>query len=141
MNSFIAPFGKISFNLFNQGFMGVPPSKLGFVCKPDMPPHINILFRARPALEKRSVEGKTKKCSYNGIFDGFTNYLEKFENNDNINEDVERVQIESPCEKRFKEIVRKTENKRFENNEKLQECKYIFIKWFSPFFPKLINGK
>lgn len=32
-------------------FNGPPPSKLGFVAKPEMPPYINILFRARPPLD------------------------------------------------------------------------------------------
>jgi len=119
MNSFIAPFGKNKILTNIKGFMGVPPSKLGFVCKPDMPPHINILFRARPALEKRKVQGKSVTCQFNGIFDGFTDYLKKFDNNT----EVEKQNIESPFEEKLKDIVKKTENKRFENNEKLQECK------------------
>lgn len=42
-------------------FSGPPPSKLGFVAKPDMPPHINILFRARPPLDQMAVSTSAKK--------------------------------------------------------------------------------
>ena len=99
--------------------MGVPPSKLGFVCKPDMPPHINILFRARPALELRPSFPKTITYKLDGMFNEIGNFLKRFETENN----VEKPVVESPSEIRLKEIVRKTENKRVENNEKLQECK------------------
>ena len=99
--------------------MGVPPSKLGFECKPDMPPHINILFRARPALELRPSFPKSIKSKLDGVFSGIGDYFKRFETEN----DIEKPVVESPSEIRLTEIVRKTENKRVENNEKLQECK------------------
>lgn len=43
-------------------FSGPPPSKLGFVAKPEMPPHINILFRARPPLETLKCHEERWRC-------------------------------------------------------------------------------
>lgn len=43
-------------------FSGPPPSKLGFVAKPEMPPHINILFRARPPLETLKCHDERWRC-------------------------------------------------------------------------------
>ena len=56
----------------------VPPSKLGFLCKPDLPPHISILFRARPPLKYHPIEIRGIHRNYTGIFDGNQNILSKF---------------------------------------------------------------
>jgi hypothetical protein len=61
------------------GFQGIPPSKLGFVCKPDMPPHINILFRARHPLAWVHLPEKGKCPKYVGMIDSSTSILERFE--------------------------------------------------------------
>ena len=47
----------------------IPPSELGFVCKPELPPHINILFRARPPLRFLNYPFKGIHRNYTGIFD------------------------------------------------------------------------
>ena len=39
----------------------IPPSELGFVCNDEMPPHINMLFRARPPLPYLPMKPKKKK--------------------------------------------------------------------------------
>jgi hypothetical protein len=51
-------------------FNGPPPSKLGFVAKQEMPPHINILFRARPPLDYLEPEEAKKHTKYDFIHDG-----------------------------------------------------------------------
>jgi hypothetical protein len=120
-------------NHFMTGFQGMPPSRLGFVCKPDMPPHINILFRARPPLDyvEKSFKGKCRK--YEGVFGNFENLVEMFEKSP-----PELRQVESQETKRLKSIVEKMEKHKLENKEKLKECKYLYIKYlgkrYSPFF-------
>lgn len=51
-------------------FNGPPPSKLGFVAKPEMPPHINIMFRARPPLTYVEPEENKHTVKYDFIHDG-----------------------------------------------------------------------
>ena len=110
-------------NHFMTGFQGMPPSRLGFVCKPDMPPHINILFRARPPLEyvEKPIKGKCRE--YEGVIGNFDNILEKFEKST-----PELRPTESKETKRLKSIVEKIERHKSENKEKLKECKYLNIK-------------
>jgi hypothetical protein len=114
----------MSNNHFMTGFQGMPPSRLGFVCKPDMPPHINILFRARPPLEyiEKPFEGECRP--YEGVFGNFKNLLEMFEKNP-----AELKPIESQETKRFISIVDKIEKHKAENKEKLKECKYLIIRY------------
>ena len=59
----------------------IPPSDLGFVCKPELPPHINILFRARPPLRFLNLPYKGIHRNYTGVFDlaNNENILAKFE--------------------------------------------------------------
>ena len=57
----------------------IPPSELGFVCKPELPPHINILFRARPPLRFLNFPFKGIHRHYTGVFDNSENILDKFE--------------------------------------------------------------
>ena len=57
----------------------IPPSELGFVCKPELPPHINILFRARPPLRFLNFPFKGIHRNYTGVFDCGENILDKFE--------------------------------------------------------------
>ena len=57
----------------------IPPSELGFVCKPELPPHINILFRARPPLRFLNYPHKGIHRHYTGVFDNEQNILNKFE--------------------------------------------------------------
>lgn len=60
-------------------FNGPPPSKLGFVAKPEMPPHINILFRARPDLEFIEPEVKYSNPKYDFVHDGNVDLDKLFE--------------------------------------------------------------
>ena len=107
-------------NHFMTGFQGMPPSRLGFVCKPDMPPHINILFRARPPLEfvEKPFKGKCRK--YEGFVGNSKNLLEMFEKTK-----PELKPIELKETKRLKSIVEKIEKHKAENKEKLKQCKYL----------------
>jgi hypothetical protein len=122
----------MSTNHFMTGFQGMPPSKLGFVCKPDMPPHINILFRARPPLEfvPRPLKGKCR--SFEGVVGNF-DILEMFEKKQN---EIQR--IETPETKRFISIVENLEKHKSENKEKIKQCKYlisnILVRDIPPFF-------
>lgn len=101
--------------------LGVP-SLLGFVCKPDMPPHINILFRARPALEWIPLPAKTAFKNYTGVFDsnGDKNILDLFEKiiPPRKQEDFSKYSL------KLKNIVETIEKNKFLNKEKIKECKY-----------------
>ena len=69
-------------NLFSLGSFvpKIPPSELGFVCKPELPPHINILFRARPPLKFLNYPHKGIHRNYTGIFDiNNENIMDRFE--------------------------------------------------------------
>jgi hypothetical protein len=103
--------------------MGVPPSKLGFVCKPDMPPHINILFRSRPGLPFRQIPVKKHKTHYDGMFSNISDYKKLFENS----KEVTKSEKEPLYETKIKKIVIKTEKNKRLNNEKLPECKYLVV--------------
>ena len=99
-------------NHFMTGFQGMPPSRLGFVCKPDMPPHINILFRARPPLEfvEKPFKGKCRK--YEGMVSNSKNILEMFEKTK-----PERRPIELTETKRLKSYQLNSVFKRWGNKE------------------------
>lgn len=111
-------------NLFMTGFQGMPPSRLGFVCKPDMPPHINILFRARPPLEyvEKPYEGECRP--YEGVIGNYKNLIEMFEKTPH-----EIKPIETQETRRLKSIVEKIEKHKAENKEILKECKYLNIRY------------
>jgi hypothetical protein len=120
-------------NNFLTGFQGMPPSRLGFVCKPDMPPHINILFRARAPLEFVPKPQKGKCRRYDGIYSGNQNLLELFENNkSNI------IPTESKELNRLKGIAEQIEKNKAEIKEKIKQCKNLTIKYlgkrYFPFF-------
>ena len=57
----------------------IPPSDLGFVCKPELPPHINILFRARPPLRFLNFPHKGIHRHYTGVFDCDNNNMNIFD--------------------------------------------------------------
>jgi len=101
------------------------PSILGFVCKPDMPPHINILFRARPNVEWVPLPKKPAVKNYSGIFDSDNgkNIIDLFEKTKPQNEQIEL----SKKNTRIKNIIEKNEKNRNVNRRKLKECKYFFI--------------
>lgn len=42
---------------------------MGFVCKPDLPPHLNVLFKANKPLPVLNKEPKGKSRRYGGIFE------------------------------------------------------------------------
>ena len=80
-------------------FNGPPPSKLGFVAKPEMPPHINIMFRARPPLEYIEPEEKKHTPKYDFIHDGNIDLDKTFEDGP----PPEREHKETPAERRERE--------------------------------------
>jgi len=58
----------------------VPPSYLGFVCKPDLPPHVNVFFKANKPLPVLTREDYSKpRKNYGGVFEdsSIENYLYK----------------------------------------------------------------
>jgi hypothetical protein len=101
------------------------PSLLGFVCKPDMPPHINILFRARPTLEYIPLPKKSSIKNYTGIFDS--------NSNKNLLDLFEKTPPPKPQEEfskyklKLKTMVERIEKNKLINKEKFKECKYLFI--------------
>jgi hypothetical protein len=122
-------------NPYISDFQGVPPSKLGFVCKPDMPPHINILFRARPPLEFVENSKKGKCRSYEGLLKYGNNLLDRFEKNPpekHIPDETKRIN-------RLKSMIEKIEEHKLDNKDKIKECKYFNMRYlgkryFSRFF-------
>lgn len=77
-------------------FNGPPPSKLGFVAKPEMPPHINILFRARPPLDYVEPEETEHKTKYDFIHGGNIDLDKLFEDGP----PPERICQETPAERK-----------------------------------------
>ena len=93
----------------------IPPSELGFVCKPELPPHINILFRARPPLRFLNYQHKGIHRNYTGIFDSDINILDKFEK--------EPPKIEKKLPKNVKkiiEIIKSIEREKEKNKERIK---------------------
>ena len=94
----------------------IPPSDLGFVCKPELPPHINILFRARPPLRFLKLPHKDIHRNYTGIFDlaNNENVLSKFEK-----EPPKNKEIKLPKHvKKIIEIIKKIEKQKELNKER-----------------------
>jgi U1 small nuclear ribonucleoprotein len=94
----------------------IPPSDLGFVCKPELPPHINILFRARPPLRFLKLPHKGIHRNYTGVFDlaNNENILSKFEKEPPKNREIKlpkRV-------KKIIEIIKKIEIQNEINKER-----------------------
>jgi len=104
--------------------LGVP-SLLGFVCKPDMPPHINILFRARPALEWIPLPKKKTKTYYSGIFDPNSNVkiMDLFEKTAPAKKEEELAK----CQLKVKKLAETIEKNKLENKEKLKQCKILIV--------------
>jgi hypothetical protein len=117
MVSLFSPFGN-NFS-YKLGFLGIPPSRLGFVCKPDMPPHINILFRARPPLDFIKKPEKGICRPYEGINDTFRNYRDLFEKDG----PPERKDMDPFRIRKLKQVLENIEKNKAENREKLKECK------------------
>jgi hypothetical protein len=107
----------------SYGFQGNPPSMLGFVCKPDMPPHINILFRARPPLEFIPTPDRKKPRRITGLNDNDKNIVELFEKT----APKERPPVESKRILKLKDLLESIEKNKAENREKLKTCKYFNI--------------
>ena len=107
-------------SLFSLGtfVQKIPPSELGFVCKPELPPHINILFRARPPLRFLNFPHKDIHRNYTGIFD--------LANNENV---LCRFEKEIPKQKEIKlpkhvtkiiDIIKKLEKQKEINKERVK---------------------
>ena len=98
----------------------IPPSELGFVCKPELPPHINILFRARPPLPFLKKKIKSISRSYSGVFDNgnCSNILDLFEKDNNNNK---LIIEESKYIKKLKNIIIKNENNKQLNKERIKK--------------------
>ena len=95
----------------------IPPSELGFVCKPELPPHINILFRARPPLRFLNYPFKGIHRNYTGVFDSSdnSNILDRFEK--------EPLKIEKKLPKQVKkiiEIIKSIEREKEKNKERIK---------------------
>ena len=113
-------FDKSNNNMM-PSFQGMPPSRLGFVCKPDMPPHINILFRARPPLEFVPRPQKGKSRAYEGVLGALKEVSSLFSKEPpqrHILDDLKRLN-------RLKSIVQKTEE--YKREVMKSECKYLNI--------------
>lgn len=102
----------------------LPPSELGFVCKPDLPPHINILFRARPPLPYISLKPREIHRKYTGIFDNG--------NNINIMSMFEKTPPPKPEVKepkfilKLKDLVKRLDRQNEINKEKIKECIILY---------------
>jgi U1 small nuclear ribonucleoprotein len=119
MQNMIPPYGKKYKSQICLGSQGIS-SMLGFVCKPDMPPHINILFRARPPLEyiPNPIKGKCRK--YDGLLSN-TNIFEFFEKE--MPEEKQPEDTKSIL--KLKQLMENLEKNKAENRERfLKECKY-----------------
>ena len=95
----------------------IPPSELGFVCKPELPPHINILFRARPPLRFLNYPFKGIHRNYTGVFDSSdnNNILDRFEK--------EPLKIEKKLPKqviKILEIIKSIEREKEKNKERIK---------------------
>ena len=93
----------------------IPPSELGFVCKPELPPHINILFRARPPLKFLNFPFKGIHRNYTGIFDNEQNIMNRFEK--------ESPKIEKKLPKnviKIIDIIKNIEIEKEKNKEKIK---------------------
>ena len=94
----------------------IPPSELGFVCKPELPPHINILFRARPPIRFLNYPHKDIHRNYTGVFDlaNNVNVLSKFEK-----ETPQNKEIKLPKQvTKVIEIIKKIEKQKEINKER-----------------------
>ena len=93
----------------------IPPSELGFVCKPELPPHINILFRARPPLRFLNFPFKGIHRNYTGVFDGGENILDKFE------KEPQKKEIKLPKKiVKIIDIIKKLEIEKEMNKERIK---------------------
>ena len=98
----------------------IPPSELGFVCNDEMPPHINILFRARPPLPYRPMKPRDIRRNYTGVFDKGNNkdILSLFEK--------EPPPILDKKEPKYilklKDLVERLDRQKEINREKIKEC-------------------
>lgn len=125
MQNYLSPYSTLYNNIL--GFSGVPPSRLGFVCKPDMPPHINILFRARPPMEFVPLPSKGKCRKYEGILGFNKDVLDKLEKTP----PAKRPPVETKRSRRLKTVIEKIEKNKVEKKEIAKECKYLIIKYLS----------
>ena len=98
----------------------IPPSELGFVCNDEMPPHINILFRARPPLPYLPMKPREIRRNYTGVFDkgNAKNIMSLFEKDH-----------PPPLEKKepkyilkLKNLVQRLDRQKEINKEKIKEC-------------------
>ena len=116
----------------------IPPSDLGFVCKPELPPHINILFRARPPLRYLKLPHKGIHRHYSGVFDlaNNENILSKFEKETPENKEIKLpkhvtkiIEIIKKIEKQKEIIKEKAKSWNPKSNPKATENpnKTIFI--------------
>ena len=104
----------------------IPPSELGFVCKPELPPHINILFRARPPLQYIPIPYKGIRRKYTGIFDNGNqkNILSYFEKTSS----PPKEEKDSKYVSKLKSIIKNLDKQSELNKQLIKECKYIIVK-------------
>ena len=90
-----------------------------------MPPHINILFRARPALEWIPYPSKSSGRNYSGVFDTNKDLINLFEKTKPPKEQVEN----SKYNLKLKSLIENIEKNKILNREKLKECKFNYNSW------------
>ena len=98
----------------------IPPSELGFVCNDEMPPHINILFRARPPLPYLPMKPRDIRRNYTGVFDKGNNkdILSLFEKEPPTILDKK----EPKYILKLKDLVERLDRQKEINREKIKEC-------------------
>ena len=98
----------------------IPPSELGFVCNDEMPPHINILFRARPPLPYLPMKPRDIRRNYTGVFDKGNNkdILSLFEKAPPPILDKK----EPKYILKLKDLVERLDRQKEINREKIKEC-------------------
>lgn len=105
---------------FNTNIPKIPPSELGFVCNSEMPPHINILFRARPPLQYLPFKHHDIKRKYTGVFPTTENILSYFEKKaPSPNQKSDSKYIE-----KLKNLVIRLDQQKEKNKTLISECKY-----------------
>ncbi|MCQ2818570.1 MAG: hypothetical protein MJ252_14975 [archaeon] len=97
----------------------LPPSELGFVCRPDMPPHINILFRARPPLPFIPLKPRDIHRNYTGVLDNDSyDILSLFEKKAPPKPEIKEPKYIT----RMKDLVQRLDRQKELNKEKIKEC-------------------
>ena len=93
--------------------LNIPPSTLGFMCRPDLPPHLNFFFKAKPPLEGPPNIEKKNCRRYGGVFEGESQKLKEllYSEKSNLEKNSENVNC------KYLELAKKIK----QNEEELKE--------------------